>query len=99
MNEGADPAAVLEGAQQTLWRCRPWLVLAAENDVSLGGLASRAREFGYRTFRLATPLHSASNFYRSDDDGAGESSALALVALPEEVAQRAPLPGCVELPD
>ncbi len=97
VNEGADAAAIMEGARQTLWRCRPWLVLAAEDDVSLGRLASRAREFGYRTFRRATPLHSASNFYRSDDDGVGGASALALVALPEEVAQREPLPGCVEL--
>lgn len=97
VNEGADPAAILEGAPQLLWRCRPWLMFAAEDDVSLGQLASRAREFGYRTFRLATPLHSASNFYRSDDDGDGGASMLALVAVPEEAARSEPMPGCVEL--
>lgn len=97
VGEDADAEAVLEGAQQTLWRCRPWLMLAADDEAALGRLAARVRTFGYRAFRCATMLHAASNFYERDDDVFDGASALALVALPEEADVREALPGCVEL--
>lgn len=97
VNEGADAAAIVEGAQETLWRCRPWLVLAVDGDAALDGLAARVREFGYRAFRMETACFAPSNFNRREDDVFGGRRAHALVALPEEVDLREPLPGCVEL--
>lgn len=91
-----DAAAIVEGAQQTLWRCRPRLLLAVQDDDSLARLGVRVREFGYRVWRSETPLYSPSNFNRRDDDAFGGRSALALVALPEEIDLREAPPGCVE---
>ncbi|CAG0982522.1 hypothetical protein BURK1_01822 [Burkholderiales bacterium] len=96
-NDGADAAAIVEGAQETLWRCRPWMMLAADDDESLARLAARVREFGYRTWRMETPYFPPSNFNRRGDDIFGGRTALALIALPEEADLREPPAGCVEL--
>ncbi|MBK7334339.1 MAG: tetratricopeptide repeat protein [Betaproteobacteria bacterium] len=93
----ADPSAIVEGAQETLWRCRPWLMLAVPDDAALTRLGARVRELGYRTWRMETPMFSSSNFNRREDDVFGGRSALALVALPEEIDLRETPHGCVEL--
>lgn len=97
INEGADAAAIIEGASDTLWRCRPWLMLAQEDDAALAALAARVREFGYRTWRMETPLFNPDNFNRRTDDIFGGRTVLTLIALPEESALPEPGPGCVEL--
>lgn len=97
VNRPADAAAIVEGAQESLWRCRPWLMLAVEDDDALLGLGARVRDFGYRTWRKETPLYSPSNFDRRERDVFAGRSAIALVALPEEAGLREALPGCVEL--
>ena len=93
----ADSAAIVDGAQETLWRCRPWLMLAVPDDAALVRLGARVRELGYRTWRMETPMFSPSNFNRREDDIFGGRSALALVALPEEIDLREAPHGCVEL--
>ncbi|MEO8484935.1 MAG: tetratricopeptide repeat protein [Betaproteobacteria bacterium] len=97
LDAAIDGSSMLEGAEQTLWRCRPWLLLACDDDASLHHLAQRVREFSYRTWRMETPLFSPDNFNRRDDDVFNGRTALALVALPEEKDLREPLAGCVEL--
>ncbi len=93
----ADSAAIVDGAQETLWRCRPWLMLAVPDDAALARLGARVRELGYRTWRMETPMFSPSNFNRREDDIFDGRSALALVALPEEIDLREAPRGCVEL--
>lgn len=97
VNEGVDAISIVEGAGETLWRCRPWLLLAvAEND-ALAQLAARVRAFGYRTWRLDSALFSSTNFNRCEDDVFGGRRVLALVALPEENGDGEIPPDCVEL--
>jgi hypothetical protein len=88
---------ILEGASATLWRLRPMLFIAAANDVDVANLAARAKEFGYRCWRMETPLFNPDNFNRRDKDIFDAATALALVAIPEEVDVALALDGCVEL--
>jgi hypothetical protein len=96
--DAADAApAVLAGAAQTLWRLRPWLFVAAD-EATLARLADRAREFGYRCWRQETPLFDPGNFNRRADDRFGGRTALALLAIPEEITVDVALEACIELP-
>jgi hypothetical protein len=72
-------------------------MLAVPDDAALVRLGARVRELGYRTWRMDTPMFPPSNFNRREDDIFGGRSALALVALPEEIDLREAPHGCVEL--
>jgi hypothetical protein len=92
----ADVEAILAGAEEMLWRARPWLVLAVGDDREADVLGSRLRDKGYRMWRLEEPLRSPTNFNRRvppDDD---RRTAIALVALPEERASVIDVPGARE---
>ncbi len=80
-----DAMDVLKGASETLWRLRPLLFLAAQDEEVLGQLAQRAREFSYRCWRLETAQFNAHNFNRRETDIFGGRMALALLAIPEEI--------------
>jgi len=84
VNGPADAEAIVEGAGQTLWRCRPWLLAGVDRDDDLRALAARIREHGYRTWRIEASLFPAANFCRNVDDVFDGRRAVALVALPEE---------------
>jgi len=96
IDDGAAAPAAFEGASATLWRLRPGLFLACDSS-TLPALASRAREFGYRCWRVETPLFNPANFNRRDDDIFNGRSALALLAVPEEAEDRMAFDGCVEV--
>jgi tetratricopeptide (TPR) repeat protein len=96
VNEGADPVAILGGAGSTLWRCRPWLLVGSADPKELEPVRDALREFGYRAWRMETPLHAPTNYNRRAEDAFAGEMAHALFALPEEVDLRAPLPGCGE---
>ncbi|HET9338453.1 MAG TPA: glycosyltransferase family 9 protein [Casimicrobiaceae bacterium] len=93
VHESAGAEAIVAGAQATLWRCRPWLMLGADDVAALARLREGLREAGYRAWRVDTPLDPPSSFNRRDDGLFGGASAHALFALPEEVDLRADLPG------
>ena len=97
VNPGVAALEVLDGAPDTLWRLRPWLFLAAADEATLTALANRAREFGYRCWRMESPLFNPENFNRRDDDIFSGGVALALLAFPEEIEVDVALDGCVEL--
>jgi tetratricopeptide (TPR) repeat protein len=88
---------VLGGASETLWRLRPLLFLAAQDEQSLREVAERAREFGYRCWRMDTALFNPANFNRRETDIFSGRTALALLAIPEEIDVDIALDGCVEL--
>ncbi len=95
INDGSAASRMFDGAAATLWRLRPRLFLAAEAS-TLPTLAVRARDFGYRCWRVETPLFNPANFNRSDDDIFPGRSTLALLAIPEEVEVAVPLDRGIE---
>ena len=56
-----------------------------------------SRTFGYRCWRLESPLHTASNYNRRDTDIFNAETALALLAIPEEMPMAAAPDGCTEM--
>ena len=98
VHERADALAILAGADATLWRCRPWLSLAADDAPTLARVREALRELGYRAWRLDTPLDPPGNYYRREPTHFGGGTAHALWALPEELDFRAELPGAVPWP-
>ncbi len=97
VNAIADAVDVLAGATETLWRLRPLLFLAVEDQKRLHVLTERAREFGYRCWRMETALFSVQNFNRRETDIYGGRRALALLAIPEEIEVDIALDQCVEI--
>jgi precorrin-6B methylase 2 len=88
---------VLTGASATLWRLRPLLFLAAADEQTLRELVERAREFGYRCWRMETALFNPANFNRREADIFGGAKALALLAIPEEIDVDIALDHCTEI--
>jgi tetratricopeptide (TPR) repeat protein len=97
INEGTLAFEVLDGATDTLWRLRPLLFIAAADEPALTELARRAREFSYRCWRMETALFNAENFNRREADIFSGRTALALLAIPEEIEVDIALDECVEL--
>lgn len=92
-----DPAAIVEGAHQTLWRCRPNLQFAMRDPAAVHRLAERLREVGYRTWHHEASMYPPTNFNRRDVSSLGGCRSHSLVGLPEEVDLRETPPDCVEL--
>jgi len=97
VDASGDALDVLVGASETLWRLRPLLFLAAADEQTLGELAERAREFSYRCWRMETALFNPQNFNRRETDIFDGRTALALLAIPEEIDVDVALDGCVEI--
>ena len=84
VNAPVPAQTILSGGAATLWRLRPLLLLAVEDEAGLAALAEQVKGLGYRCWRVETPLHDPANFNRRDDDIFAGRSALALAAAPEE---------------
>jgi hypothetical protein len=98
VNLPVDAGSLVAGMSDTLWGSRPWLLFAVADDAAFGRVAASLRDFGYRIWRMGVPLDPPDNFDRRVADRFGGRHALVLVALPEELDLRDPLPGCVESP-
>jgi len=97
VNSGVAAQDILAGASETLWRLRPLLFLAAPDEQGLRALTERAREFGYRCWRMETALFNQQNFNRREADIFAGASATALLAIPEEIEVDPALDECVEI--
>jgi hypothetical protein len=97
VNDPEAAGAILAGAADTLWRLRPVLFIAASDDSGVRQSARRARDFGYRCWRMETALFNPANFNCREDDIFSGATALALLAIPEEAEVSFTLDGCVEL--
>jgi FkbM family methyltransferase len=91
----SNAAGILEGADDTMWRLRPMLFVAEEDEVAITDLARRTRAFGYRCWRIETPFFNPSNFNCRVTDVFDGEGVLALLAVPEEVDCAIPMDGCV----
>jgi precorrin-6B methylase 2 len=94
---GIGALEVLEAASDTLWRLRPLLFLAADDETSLSRLAGQTRELGYRCWRTETTLFNARNYDLRDEDIFGGRTELALLAIPEEASMDVDLDECTEI--
>ncbi len=97
MDSAVDAVDILEGAHATLWRLRPIAFVSAVDEAALTSLVGRMREFGYRCWRMETTYFHPGNFNRRDTDIFHGATALALLAIPEEVEVTLSLDGCVEV--
>ena len=97
LNDSSTSVAILDGAVETMWRLRPMLYVAARDDEDLTVAASRARDVGYRCWQMSTSLFNPDNYNRRDSDIFGGRRALAMLAIPEEVALDGSPDGCAEL--
>jgi hypothetical protein len=93
----SDATDVIAGATDTLWRLRPRLMVSLPTADALNDHANHLREFGYRCWRLETPLFNPENFNRHDLDVFSGRRAWTLLAIPEEIDVDVALDGCVEL--
>ncbi|MEO8345862.1 MAG: tetratricopeptide repeat protein [Betaproteobacteria bacterium] len=99
----APATEILDGASESLWRLRPALFVAAKDATAVTELAERLKGFGYRCWRMDTPIFNLANFNRRDADIFDSATALAVLGLPEEVELAAAIEdhvaqrGCVEL--
>lgn len=89
-------SSLINGALQTLRRCRPSLVIAADEEDMLRNSASALRDQGYRIYRLESRLFTTPNFFRSSADVFDGRMAVTLVAVPEEKPGIVPPPDSVE---
>ena len=97
INDGEVAREVLLGAAETLWRLRPSLFMTADSDAALRTLASQARDYGYRCWKLEMPLFNPDNFNLRTDDIFPGRKAVALLGIPEEIEDESLIRGCVEL--
>jgi precorrin-6B methylase 2 len=97
VNAGVAAQEILAGASETLWRLRPLLFLAAPDEQGLRALTERAREFGYRCWRMETALFNRQNFNRREADIFAGAKAAALLAIPEEIEVDITLDECIEI--
>jgi FkbM family methyltransferase len=97
VDEGTDATSVIDGASETMWRLRPTVFLAAQDDGALGQLTRLAKDRAYRCWKVETPMFNPDNFNRRQDDTFDGRRALALLALPEEGEVAVPLDRYVEL--
>jgi FkbM family methyltransferase len=97
INDGSIALEVFEGASDTLWRLRPTMFITAGDETMLTALKNRVGGFGYGSWRMETELYNPENFNRRDSDIFSGRTALALLAIPEEIDVDIVLDGCVEL--
>ena len=97
INEATDALKVLEGAAESLWRLRPKLFVAAATVQAASSIASRARDFGYQCWKMEVPYFDPGNFNRRDADIFAGRSAIAVLAIPEEIEADVTLDHCTRL--
>ncbi|MBU6485016.1 MAG: tetratricopeptide repeat protein [Betaproteobacteria bacterium] len=97
IDEPSQALDVVAGADATLWKLRPLVFAAVADEAALAMLADRLRDFGYRRWRMETPLFNPDNFNLRDRDIFSDRTALAVLAVPEEIELGIALDACREI--
>lgn len=95
INNGARCRGILEGAEATLWRLRPWIFISAASDDELHESVRATRDSGYQSWRVSTPLFNPGNYNERTDDMFPGKAALGLLSIPEEIEMDVEIEGCV----
>jgi hypothetical protein len=85
VGEGGRAIEVVQGLDETVWRLRPKLLLAADDLEQLELLIAKMKDLGYRCWVSETPLYNSQNFNRREGDIFAGRVALAVLAIPEEI--------------
>jgi tetratricopeptide (TPR) repeat protein/precorrin-6B methylase 2 len=93
-NGDSDVLPVLQGAAETLWRLRPRLFLAAATDDMLERFTICVKDFGYSCWQVTTTAFNPDNFNQRDENIFQAQTALALLAIPEELGIQVVHPSC-----
>lgn len=76
--------AVLQGARDTLARCRPVLFLENDRKAKSADLIRQILSYRYEAYWVYTPLFSPSNFTRNGQNAFGGSASISLLCVPSE---------------
>ena len=88
---------LIAGAVNTLWRLRPAIFVVLQDDSTMRLLFNQLQTFGYRCWRIETPLFNPGNFNRQSEDIFAGRTTLAMLAVPEESAWVSALGDLVEI--
>lgn len=94
---GVATSGFLDGAEETLWRLRPRVIIQLPGEAAFDDFAQRLLALGYRCWRMEVPLFAPRNFYRRTDDIFAGRRSLTLIALPEEANDVPFTADCVEI--
>src|SRR5262249_30442554 len=83
INAAGAAEQILEGSRERLWRLRPMILVACDQEY-LCIIADKVASFGYRCWRVPTPYFSATNHAGRAEDIFGGRGELALAGVPEE---------------
>jgi hypothetical protein len=97
-NDPDDGLDVLDGARDSIARCRPRLLLVVD-ETRAHEVSRRMSEFGYRRWHVSSPLFPRSNFYRRVTNVFGDGTVLSILGVPREMPCRIDRERCVELTD
>jgi protein-L-isoaspartate O-methyltransferase len=86
---------ILRGAEGTLWRLRP-TIFAVAGESNGNAVREGLATFGYRCWRLETPLFNPDNFNRRPENDFGDQTQAVTLAVPEERDFEVPA-GCQEI--
>jgi hypothetical protein len=96
INQNASARDVVRGAEGTLWRLRPAVFATVADASQQIAFHEQMVTFGYRCWRVETPLFIADNFNRRRENAFGGQTAFAVLAIPEELEIELP-PACDEI--
>lgn len=98
IGEESDRAlSVLAGASQTLWRLRPRLFVSAMDQDRVEKVVSCLKDHAYLCWKVTTPYYNPLNFNRRDVDIFSGQTALAVLAIPEEIIAVIDFDGCEKM--
>lgn len=97
ISDAASVEDVLPGAERSLWRLRPPMHIGVVDAAAGNRWFHALQGFGYRCWAYETALFNPANFNRRPNDVFAGRTALAVIAIPEEVAYPGPLDDCIEL--
>ena len=84
IGDAALAATIIDGAAQALWTMRPAVVAWGADEACEREIARILQEYGYRCWRVATPLTGAGDFARGEGEAIGKTAGRTVVAVAEE---------------
>jgi hypothetical protein len=84
INAPSLPVDIIAGADESVWRLRPVIMLCNVEHDQAAALSSLIHDFGYRCLARVAKLFDSSNFYRREEDVFCGQKATTVLCVPEE---------------